>query len=114
MKHGHYFVSLSGATDSDVRDTAGGKSGTAPGKTEEIFALSVEKGRRPAPCGDCEPDGIFFPGLSSGQSVGSQNGRYGRKTGGTGTHGAKAHGAKAPGTITGTDRGSGSHLCGVP
>ena len=25
-----------------------------------------------------------------------------------------AHGAKAPGTITGTDRGSGSHLCGVP
>lgn len=28
--------------------------------------------------------------------------------------GAKAHGAKAPGTITGTDRGSGSHLCGVP
>lgn len=79
MKHGHYFVSLSGATDSDVRDTAGGKSGTAPGKTEEIFALPVEKGRRPAPCGDCEPDGIFFPGLSSGQSVGSQNGRYGRK-----------------------------------
>ena len=114
MKHGHYFVSLSGATDSDVRDTAGGKSGTAPGKTEEIFALPVEKGRRPAPCGDCEPDGIFFPGLSSGQSVGSQNGRYGRKTGGAGTHGAKAHGAKAPGTITGTDRGSGSHLCGVP
>lgn len=49
MKHGHYFVSLSGATDSDVRDTAGGKSGTAPGKTEEIFALPVEKGedRRP-------------------------------------------------------------------
>ena len=43
MKHGHYFVSLSGATDSDVRDTAGGKSGTAPGKTEEIFALPVEK-----------------------------------------------------------------------
>ena len=42
MKHGHYFVSLSGATDSDVRDTAGGKSGTAPGKTEEIFALPVE------------------------------------------------------------------------
>lgn len=37
MKHGHYFVSLSGATDSDVRDTAGGKSGTAPGKTEEIL-----------------------------------------------------------------------------
>ena len=61
MKHGHYFVSLSGATDSDVRDTAGGKSGTAPGKTEEIFALPVEKGRRPASCGDCEPDGIFFP-----------------------------------------------------
>ena len=60
MKHGHYFVSLSGATDSDVRDTAGGKSGTAPGKTEEIFALPVEKGRRPASCGDCEPDGIFF------------------------------------------------------
>ena len=25
MKHGHYFVSLSGATDSDVRNTAGGK-----------------------------------------------------------------------------------------
>ena len=60
MKHGHYFVSLSGATDSDVRNTAGGKSGTAPGKTEEIFALPVEKGRRPAPCGDCEPE-YFFP-----------------------------------------------------
>lgn len=60
MKHGHYFVSLSGATDSDVRDTAGGKAELRRGKLKK-FCPSCGKGRRPAPCGDCEPDGIFFP-----------------------------------------------------
>ena len=61
MKHGHYFVSLSGATDSDVRDTAGGKSGTAPGKTEEIFALSVEKGEDRRPVVTVSRTEYFFP-----------------------------------------------------
>lgn len=61
MKHGHYFVSLSGATDSDVRDTAGGKSGTAPGKTEEIFALPVEKGEDRHPVVTVSRTEYFFP-----------------------------------------------------
>ena len=37
MKHGHYFVSHIGATDSDVRDTAGGKSGLAGGKLKKFL-----------------------------------------------------------------------------
>ena len=42
--------------------------GTPPEEKAELrrgklkkFCPSCGKGRRPASCGDCEPDGIFFP-----------------------------------------------------
>lgn len=53
---------------------------------------------------DCLPDGISIPGLPSGQG-GSD---------GSGWHGTETDGANTPGTIAGTDRGSGPHIHCVP
>ena len=50
------------------------------------------------------PDGISIPGLPSGQG-GSD---------GSGWHGTETDGANTPGTIAGTDRGSGPHIHCVP
>lgn len=53
---------------------------------------------------DCLPDGISIPGLPFGQG-GSD---------GSGWHRTETDGANTPGTIAGTDRGSGPHIHCVP